>query len=161
MFAGWLRQSYPLRSYFNHRRPTDTAFATGSVNFNGVLLGDTGFEFKMTKPESFQRNAKLRDQGGLISRWATTKQLAGIMVISGLLLGSAGTVIAMMRSFRRAATDHQPVHVETLASGIESSLELGLWLSPLILGFAILWIVARRRLRTLKRANSWPNQNAV
>lgn len=67
----------------------------------------------------------------------------------------------MMAAFRNAAEPKTSVPAETLAISIESSLQLGMWLSPLTLGFAILWIVARTRVRTLNRAGSWPNQNSV
>ena len=112
------------------------------------------------KPNSLQTDVTPDDRETPIRRWTAIKKIAGLVVVFGILLGGAGTAIAMVATFKNAAEDRQPIPVDSLASSIESSLHLGMWLSPIIIGFAVLWFVARARLRTLYHSQSWPNQIA-
>ena len=92
-------------------------------------------------------------------QWTTVKNFAALIVICGVLLGCAGTVVAMIESFRIAAEGAQPVPVDSLAASIRSSLRFGAWLTPIVLCSAILWFVARAKLRTISRTLQFSTRN--
>ena len=104
------------------------------------------------------------DTGGtnakIMRQWATVKTVAALVVVGGILLGCASTVFAMMESFRMIAEGAQPVPVDSLAASIGSSLRFGMWLTPIVICSAILWFVARAKLRTLSRTQSFFDQSA-
>ena len=96
----------------------------------------------------------------IMRRWTAVKTVAALVVVCEILLGCAGAVFAMMESFRIAADGSQSVPVDSLAASIGSSLRFGMSLTPIVICSAILWFVARARLRTLSRTQSFFGQSA-
>jgi hypothetical protein len=112
------------------------------------------------KSDPLRDNATSDNDEIPIRRWNAIKKTAGLVVVFGILLSGAGTAVWMISAFKNAAEGKQAIPVDSLATSIESSLYLGAWLSPFVVAFAILWFVARARLRALRRSRSWPNQIA-
>lgn len=94
------------------------------------------------------------------SRWRSVKTIAAIVVFLAVLASVAGTVLSMNRTFRDLSESGLPIPVDEVSVSIESSLQLGAWLSPVIIAFTLLWFVARMKLKKLDRAMSWPNRAA-
>ena len=95
-----------------------------------------------------------------IRRWTLVKTIAALAVVLGVLLGTGGTVVGMTESFRVAAEGGQPAPVDSLAASIDSSLQLGMWLTPFVVFSIVLWFVARAKLQSLNRSPSFAIRDA-
>ena len=95
-----------------------------------------------------------------IRRWTKVKTTAALIVVCGILLGTAGTVIAVNSSFKAAAKGPQPVPVDSLATSISDGLQTGMWFTPVIVCSAILWFAARAKLKTLNLSSAFSARNA-